>query len=76
MAGRYGSLDYARLTKRGMALDASLFAVGAVGELAGHALFGDLPAWELTLLFDAEVLGVAILLLTPFVFGIALPLTE
>ncbi|MFC6990010.1 hypothetical protein ACFQJD_17255 [Haloplanus sp. GCM10025708] len=76
MTGRYGSLDYARLTKRGMALGALLFAVGAVGELAGRAFFGDLPAWELSLLFDAEILGIALLLVTPFVFGIALPLTE
>jgi hypothetical protein len=76
MTGRYGDLDYASLTKRGMTLGALLFAVGAVGELAGHALFGSLPAWELTLLFDAEVLGIATMLLTPFVFGIALPLTE
>lgn len=76
MAGRYGKLDYARLTKRGMAFGALLFALGAVGSVAGHALFGQLPAWEFSILFDAEIVGVAILLLTPFVFGIALPLTE
>jgi hypothetical protein len=35
-----------------------------------------LPAWELALLFDLEVLGIGIFLLSPIVFGILLPLTE
>jgi hypothetical protein len=34
------------------------------------------PAWEETLLFDMEVLGVLISLFSPFVFGVLLPLTE
>lgn len=76
MSGRYGDLDYARLTKVGFGLGIALFAVGAGGGAAGHALFGTLPDWESVLLFDMEVLGVALALLSPFVFGIAMPLTE
>lgn len=75
MAGRYGDLNYERLTKRGFALGVALFVLGGLGELAGHA-YGPLPAWEATLLFDAEVLGVLLMLFVPIVFGVALPLTE
>jgi len=76
MTGRYGDVDYPTLAKRGTVLGLCLFAVGAVGELGAHALGLQLPAWEATLLFDAEVLGVALFLLSPLVFGLVLPLTE
>ncbi|SDZ96091.1 hypothetical protein SAMN04488065_1439 [Haloplanus vescus] len=74
--GRYGDLDYPVLAKRGTLLGLAVFALGALGELAVHALALQLPAWEMTLLFDAEVLGVLLFLLSPLVFGILLPLTE
>ncbi|GAB3685473.1 hypothetical protein GCM10028857_16040 [Salinarchaeum chitinilyticum] len=70
------SMDYARLAKGGFLLGAGLFVVGALGELIGHAVFGSLPAWEATLFFDMVVLGVVIGLLSPFVFGIFLPLVD
>jgi hydrogenase/urease accessory protein HupE len=76
MTGRYGSLDYATLAKRGFVLGVTLFAAGALGELGLHAAGVALPAWERTLLFDAEVVGIAVALLSPLVFGIVLPLTE
>lgn len=76
MSGRYGNLDYAKLTKLGFGLGVALFALGAGGTFAGHALFGSLPGWEHALLLDMEVVGTALALLSPFVFGIALPLTE
>jgi hypothetical protein len=72
--GRYGDFDYPTLAKRGTLLGLCLFAAGAVGELGAHALGIPLPAWEL--LFDAEVLGVALFLFSPIVFGVVLPLTE
>lgn len=74
--GQYGSLDYPRMTKLGVTLGLGLFAVGAVGNMVLPALLGPLPGWERTLFFDAEAVGVALTLLSPFVFGIALPLTE
>lgn len=76
MAHRYGDLDYSRLTKLGFGLGVGLFVVGALGELGLHAAGLTVPAWEQTLLFDAEVVGVALALLSPVVFGIVLPLTE
>jgi hypothetical protein len=69
-------MDYARLAKLGFVLGVAVFAIGATGEVAGHALYGSLPAWEETLLFDLEVLGVFLSLLSPLVFGVVLPLTE
>ena len=76
MAGRYGDLDYPTLTKRGVLLGLGLFAVGAFGEFALAHTGVAVPAWEHALLVDAEWLGVLLALLSPFVFGIVLPLTE
>lgn len=69
-------LDYPQLTKLGIGFGLALFAVGAVGTLVAPSVVGPLPAWERTLFFDAEALGVVVTLLSPFVFGILLPLTE
>ncbi|MDQ2055359.1 MULTISPECIES: hypothetical protein [Halobellus] len=76
MTGRYGNLDYPTLTKRSFLLGIGLFAVGALGEFAIATTGAAVPAWEHTLLVDAEFLGVLLALLSPFVFGILLPLTE
>ena len=76
MAGRYGDLDYSTLTKRSFLFGVGLFAIGAAGEMALSASGASVPGWEQTLLLDAELAGVAIALLSPFVFGIFLPLTE
>ena len=74
--GRYGELDYPFLTKLGFFLGVGLLVIGAGGELIGHAYFESLPAWEETLFFDLEIVGILLGLLSPFVFGIFLPLTE
>ncbi|MGQ4556360.1 DUF7860 family protein [Halobellus sp. GM3] len=76
MTGRYGDIDYPTLTKRSFLLGFGLFAFGALGELALAATGVQVPGWEHALLVDAEWIGVAIALLSPFVFGILLPLTE
>ncbi|WP_336024049.1 hypothetical protein [Halobellus salinisoli] len=76
MAGRYGDVDYPTLTKRSFLFGVGLFAFGALGEFALAATGTTVPAWEHALLVDAEWIGVAIALLSPFVFGILLPLTE
>jgi hypothetical protein len=70
------SLDYPKLTKQSFLLGITLLVVGAVGEFVGHTYFAPMPAWEATLFLDMEALGVVIALLSPFVFGIALPLIE
>ncbi|MFB6292860.1 MAG: hypothetical protein ABEH60_01185 [Halonotius sp.] len=76
MTGAYGDLDYPALTKRAFALGVALFLIGALGELLVSGAGLSVPQWEQTLLFDLEVLGVVIALVSPFVFGILLPLTE
>ena len=73
--GRYGSLDYPHLAKRSFLFGLALFAVGLVGQIALGTLPGT-PAWELTLLFDLEAIGLVIAFFAPLVFGIVLPLTE
>ncbi|WP_410765912.1 hypothetical protein [Haloferax sp. DFSO60] len=76
--GRYGKLDYPRLTKTGVGLGIALFIFGAVGAKVALAASsgGQLPGWERTLFFDAEVIGVLLLLFSPIIFGIVMPLTE
>lgn len=74
--GRYGDIDYPTMTKRGFAFGLGLLLVGILGEVLLPMVAGPLPQWERTLFFDLEVLGILIGLLTPFVFGVVLPLTE
>ncbi|ERH06842.1 MAG: hypothetical protein J07HN4v3_02466 [Halonotius sp. J07HN4] len=76
MGGRYGKIEYATLTKRGFLLGVALFAIGALGELGLTAVGLSVPDWERALLFDLELAGILIGLLSPFVFGVLLPLTE
>lgn len=70
---RSGNLDYSHLAKYGTLASIALVVVGALGTSLGK---GTLPGWELTLLLDAEIVGVLGMVLCPFVFGIFLPLTE
>ena len=74
--GQYRNLDYADWTKRGFLLGVGLLALGALGELLGHAFFGPLPAWEDTLFTSAEVVGILVGFFSVWVFGVILPLTE
>ncbi|TQQ81234.1 hypothetical protein EGH24_08885 [Halonotius terrestris] len=76
MTGAYSNLDYPTLTKRGFLLGVALFAIGALGELGLTASGLTVPAWERTALFYIELSGIVIGLLSPFIFGILLPLTE
>jgi hypothetical protein len=73
--GRYGSLDYPRLAKRSFLAGLCLFVVGLLGQTALPGLFGA-PPWSETLLLDLEALGLVVAFLSPFVFGVFLPLTE
>ena len=76
MANQHDRLDYPTVTKRGIALGIGLFLLGAIGQILIHATGVQVPAWERTLLFDFEVLGILIMLFSGFVFGIVMPLTE
>ncbi|ELZ39810.1 hypothetical protein C472_03274 [Halorubrum tebenquichense DSM 14210] len=76
MTGRYGDIDYSRATKRTFAVGAVLFAFGLLGDLYLRSTGGPIPEWERALFVDAELFGVLVMLLAPFVFGIVLPLTE
>lgn len=76
MAGRYGDLDYPKLTKRSFLLGLSLFVIGALGEMIITSTGVSVPGWEQALLVNMEALGVLIALLSPFIFGMLLPLTE
>ncbi|MFC3477668.1 DUF7860 family protein [Halobacterium litoreum] len=71
--GRYGNLDYPKLAKYGTLASVALVVVGALGTRLGA---GTLPGWELTLLLDAEILGVVGMVVCPFLFGVFMPLTE
>jgi nitrate reductase gamma subunit len=76
MRPQTSSVDYALLTKRAFLVGVVLFAIGLLGEAGIHAVGFSVPAWEETLLFDAEIAGIAIMLFSPFVFGILLPLVD
>jgi hypothetical protein len=73
---RHSNLDHAFLAKAGFLLGLAMFTIGGGGELLGHAIYGSLPAWETTLFFDLEVLGLLIGFVSPLVFAILLPLVE
>lgn len=73
---RSRDFDYARIAKTGFLAGIALFAVGVVGELAGHALIASMPPSAEQALFALEVIGVAVGFLIPIVFGAVLPLTE
>jgi hypothetical protein len=73
---RYSQPSYGQLAKGGFLLGVAMLLVGAAGELAISAHLLTLPAWEETLFFDLEVLGIVFFLFSPFVFGIFLPLVD
>lgn len=72
----HNDIDHATWAKLGFLFGLALFALGAGGELVGHALYGTLPTWEDTLFTYAEGVGLVVGFLSPWVFGIVLPLTE
>lgn len=73
---RNRDLDYPMLAKSGFLLGVALFAVGAVGEIAGHAFLSSAPSVVYQLLFGMEILGILVGFFAPAIFGFVLPLTE
>jgi hypothetical protein len=76
MSGRYGDLDYSRLTTVSFALGLAMFLVGELGEAGLRNAGLAVPPWEHRLFLAITGVGILVALLSPFVFGIALPLTE
>ncbi|RBI61571.1 hypothetical protein DMJ13_12750 [halophilic archaeon] len=74
--GRYGDIDYPTFAKYGFLLGLSSLVIGALGEIVGTSLYGTLPGWETMLFTDMEAIGIPVMLFSPFVFGVLLPLTE
>ena len=70
------NLDYPKLTKQSFLFGVALFVAGVFGESLIHSLGLEVPGWEQNLLFGIEAVGVLVALLSPFVFGILLALTE
>jgi len=75
MAGRYGDLEYGRLTKTGVVAGAALFVAGALAEYGLQATGNVTPTLE-SVFLSMEFLGPAVALLSVILFGVALPLTE
>jgi len=76
MHGRYGNIDYSRLTKLSFLLGLGMLVVGILGEFGIEKAGMSVPAWEHSLLMAMAAMGILVALLSPFVFGIVLPLTE
>ncbi|WP_435074539.1 hypothetical protein [Halorubrum sp. HHNYT27] len=76
MKGRYGDLDYSRLTVLSFSLGLGMFLAGELGEVGLRTAGMSVPAWEHRLFLALAGVGILIAFLSPFVFGIALPLTE
>lgn len=76
MDGRYGDLNYGRVTKGGVAVGLALFVIGLAGEFVGRALLGGVSPVQDSFLVAFEFIGPLVALGAVLVFGIALPLTE
>jgi hypothetical protein len=69
-------LDYAFLAKTGFLVGLGMFIIGAGGEFLTNTYLAPVPAWEDSLLFAIEAVGLIIGFFSPFVFGIFLPLID
>ncbi|MXR52811.1 hypothetical protein GRX03_14500 [Halovenus sp. WSH3] len=69
-------IDYGRWAKRGFLLGLGLLLLGAGGEIVGRLLVGTLPPWEDALFTYMEGIGLTIGFFSPWIFGVALPLTD
>lgn len=76
MTGRYGGMNFELWAKGGFLLGIGLLIIGELGEFLIRTYDWTVPQWEHTLLFAAAGAGILIALLSPFVFGIILPLTD
>ncbi|GAB7014049.1 DUF7860 family protein [Halolamina salina] len=73
--GRYGSIDYPSVVKRGVLFGLALMFVGEIGGYVAEN-YVSVPAWEETLFLVVAGVGLLAFVLSPILFGIVLPLTE
>jgi len=64
------------MVKGGVLIGVAMFLLGEGGEFAASAYYESVPGWEHTLFLTLAVVGILVALFSPFVFGVALPLTE
>lgn len=76
MAGTRTRIDHVKYLKGSFALGLALFVVAEATEPAQRLAGVAVPGWEHSLLGLLAALGLVVAFLSPFVFGIALPLTE
>lgn len=76
MAGRYGNIDYSTYAKGGFFIGLAMFAIAAIGEIVIHLANVQVAAWITTVLLDAGLAGILVMLVAPIVFGVVMPLTE
>ena len=76
MAGTRKRVDHAKRTKLSFLLGVGLFVTAELVEPLQHAVGLAVPGWEQGLLIATAGAGILLALLSPFVFGILLPLIE
>ena len=76
MAGTRNRIDHVTLLKRSFVLGLALFVVAEAAEPLQRIAGVGVPVWEHSLLGVLAGLGLVVAFLSPFVFGIALPLVE
>lgn len=76
MAGTRTRIDHVTYLKRSFALGLALFVAAEAAEPLQRLAGVGVPGWEHSLLGLLAALGLVVAFFSPFVFGIALPLTE
>lgn len=76
MVGSQNRINHATLTKRSFLFGLGLFVLSELAEPLQRLVGFGIPGWEHSLLGVGAGIGVLVALLSPFVFGIVLPLVE
>lgn len=70
--GRLGGRNHSRFVKSVLLIGAGLLGLGVIGDWVLHASLRHVPAWEQTLIFDLEVLGLILIAASPILLGLVL----
>lgn len=74
--GHKPARNYAHGTKYGVTLGMIMLLFGVLGQLIAPRIQGSLPDWELSIFIWISGGGILVVLLSVFLFGVVLPLTE